>query len=38
MSLLALERVGKRYREGQRERIVLDDVSLEVEAGELVVV
>jgi len=38
MSLLALERVGKRYREGQRERIALDDVSLEVEAGELVVV
>jgi ABC-type sugar transport system ATPase subunit len=38
MSLLALERVGKRYREGQRERIVLDDVSLEMQVGELVVV
>jgi putative ABC transport system ATP-binding protein len=38
MSLLELERVSKRYREGQRERIVLDEVSLRVEPGELVVV
>jgi ABC-type lipoprotein export system ATPase subunit len=37
MSLLAVEHVSKRYREGQRERIVLDDVCLEVRAGELVV-
>jgi putative ABC transport system ATP-binding protein len=38
MSLLALEHVCKRYREAQRERVVLDDVSLEVHPGELVVV
>jgi putative ABC transport system ATP-binding protein len=38
VSLLALEHVVKRYREGGRERVVLDDVSLEVEPGELVVV
>ncbi|MGO8905549.1 MAG: ATP-binding cassette domain-containing protein [Solirubrobacteraceae bacterium] len=38
MSVLALEHVSKRYREGQRERIVLGDVCLEVRAGELVVV
>jgi ABC-type lipoprotein export system ATPase subunit len=37
-SLLALEHVSKRYREGRRERIVLDDVCLEVRDGELVVV
>ncbi len=37
MSLLAVEHVSKRYREGQRERIVLDDVSAEVREGELVV-
>jgi ABC-type sugar transport system ATPase subunit len=38
VSLLALEGVSKRYRERQRERIVLDDVSLEIQRGELVVV
>ncbi|MGB2712253.1 MAG: ATP-binding cassette domain-containing protein [Conexibacter sp.] len=36
MSLLALERVTKRGRCGRRERLVLDDVTLRVEAGELV--
>jgi ABC-type lipoprotein export system ATPase subunit len=38
MSLLTLEHVTKRYREGPRERVVLDDVSLAIEAGELAVV
>jgi ABC-type sugar transport system ATPase subunit len=38
MSLLEVEHVSKRYREGRRERVVLDDVSLEVGQGELVVV
>jgi ABC-type sugar transport system ATPase subunit len=38
VSLLELEGVSKRYRAGQREGLVLDDVSLEVEGGELVVV
>lgn len=38
MSLLELEHVAKRYREGPRERIVLADVSLHTRAGELVIV
>jgi ABC-type lipoprotein export system ATPase subunit len=38
MSVLALEHVSKRYRQGQRERLVLDSVSLQLDAGELVVV
>lgn len=38
MSLLELEHIHKRYREGERERIVLSDISLQVAAGELVVV
>jgi ABC-type lipoprotein export system ATPase subunit len=38
MSLLALEHVSKRYRESQRERVVLSGVSLELSAAELVVV
>jgi ABC-type multidrug transport system ATPase subunit len=38
MSLLALERVSKRYSTSTREHVVLRDVSLDVEAGELVVV
>lgn len=38
MSLLELENVGKRYGRGLKERIALRDVSLEVEAGELVTV
>jgi ABC-type cobalamin/Fe3+-siderophores transport system ATPase subunit len=38
MSLLALENVRKSYRDGSRERVVLRDASLEIEAGELIVV
>jgi putative ABC transport system ATP-binding protein len=38
MSLLALENVTKRYRERQREHIVLNEVSVEVHLGELVAV
>lgn len=38
MSLLALTGVGKRYGEGARERVVLRDVSLELERGELAAV
>jgi ABC-type lipoprotein export system ATPase subunit len=38
MSLLTLERVGKRYRRGMRERIVLREIMLEVDSGEYVVV
>ncbi len=38
MSLVELEHVSKRYRQGQRERIVLNDVTLEVRDGELVVI
>ena len=38
MTLLALERVGKRYTAGRRERVVLDEVSLSLEQGELVAV
>lgn len=38
MSLLELEGVSKRYRVGQREKIVLDDVGLQVGAGEMVMV
>ncbi len=38
MSLLALENVNKRYREGRREQVVLKDVSLELANGELVAV
>jgi ABC-type lipoprotein export system ATPase subunit len=37
-SLLAFEHVSKRYREGQRERIALGDICLEVREGELVVI
>lgn len=38
MSLLTLERVSKRYRRGRREVVALDDVSLTIEAGELVAI
>jgi ABC-type multidrug transport system ATPase subunit len=38
MSLLELEAVGKRYGAPARERLVLSEVSLRLEAGELVVV
>jgi ABC-type lipoprotein export system ATPase subunit len=38
MSLLALERVSKGYGSGARARTVLNEVSLELEAGELAVV
>ncbi len=36
--MLALENVSKRFRENKREQTVLDCVTLDVEAGELVVV
>jgi ABC-type lipoprotein export system ATPase subunit len=38
MSLLALEHVCKSYRVGGRERAVLHDITLELEAGELSVI
>jgi putative ABC transport system ATP-binding protein len=38
MSLLALEAVTRRYRNGAHERVVLDRVSLELDAGELLAV
>jgi ABC-type multidrug transport system ATPase subunit len=38
MSLLALEHVSRRYGRGSREHSALHDVSLEIEAGELVAV
>ncbi len=38
MTLLALEHVGRRYRQGTHERVVLRDVSLTLDAGELVAV
>jgi energy-coupling factor transporter ATP-binding protein EcfA2 len=38
MTLLALERVGKRYKAGRLERVVFEEVSLSLEQGELVTV
>jgi ABC-type lipoprotein export system ATPase subunit len=38
MSLLELQGVAKRYRDGQLERLVLRDVSLQIDAGELAMV
>jgi ABC-type methionine transport system ATPase subunit len=38
MTLLALERISKSHWRGRHEIVVLDDVSLELEAGELVAV
>lgn len=37
MSLLELQRVGKCYRNGHLERVVLREVSLQIDAGELTV-
>jgi putative ABC transport system ATP-binding protein len=37
MSLLELQRVAKRYRDGELERVVLRDVSVEIGSGELAV-
>ena len=38
MTLLALERVGKRYKAGRLERVVFEEVSLSLEQGELVTI
>lgn len=38
MTLLALENVGKTYAHGRHEVAVLEDISLEVDAGEFVVI
>jgi ABC-type multidrug transport system ATPase subunit len=38
MTLLALERVSKRYTAGRLECVVLDDASMSIDAGELVAV
>jgi ABC-type multidrug transport system ATPase subunit len=38
MTLLALERVCKRHQDGRSERVVLDDVSMSIQPGELVAV
>jgi ABC-type lipoprotein export system ATPase subunit len=38
VSLLRIESVEKRYREGRRERIVLRDVTLQLAAGEMVAI
>jgi ABC-type lipoprotein export system ATPase subunit len=38
MSLLSIEHVTKRYRRGRLERVAVRDVSLEIDAGELVAV
>ena len=38
MSLLELERVCKRGQEGRRQRVLLDEVSMTVQASELAVV
>jgi putative ABC transport system ATP-binding protein len=37
MSLLELQRVAKRYRDGELERVILREVSLEIASGELAV-
>jgi len=36
MTTLVLDEVGKRFRQGAADRVALDDVSLEVDAGEVV--
>jgi ABC-type multidrug transport system ATPase subunit len=38
MSLLALERIYKRRQDGRSERVLLDDVSMSLNAGELVAI
>jgi ABC-type multidrug transport system ATPase subunit len=38
MSLLALERIYKRRQDGRSERVLLDDVSMSLHAGELVAI
>jgi putative ABC transport system ATP-binding protein len=38
MTLLSIEHATKRYRRGRLERVAIKDVSLEIEAGELVAV
>jgi putative ABC transport system ATP-binding protein len=38
MGLLQLERVSRRYRSGAHERVILDEVSLTIERGELLAV
>jgi ABC-type lipoprotein export system ATPase subunit len=38
MTLLALERIGLRHRQGAHERVVLRDVTLELDAGELIAI
>jgi ABC-type multidrug transport system ATPase subunit len=38
MSLLVFERVGRRHRQGLDERVVLRDISLELDHGELVAI
>jgi len=38
VTLLALEHVGRHHRQGARERVVLRDVTLELDAGELVAI
>ncbi len=38
MTLLELNRVSLRYKHGSHERVVLDDVSLQVERGELIAI
>jgi len=38
MTLLALERVCKRHQDGRSERVVLDEVSMSLHAGELVAI
>jgi putative ABC transport system ATP-binding protein len=38
MTLLALEHVGRHHRHGAREYVVLSDVTLELDAGELVAI
>jgi energy-coupling factor transporter ATP-binding protein EcfA2 len=38
MTLLALEHVNRRHRQGSAERVVLSDISMDLDAGELVAI